>query len=80
MGHFSKYLVPGSRRLDAELSTQPNMFAADYMAFITPKKHIVTIVLNNNGHDLPFRLAIDKNIRIHVMLKSKSFNTFVIKS
>lgn len=79
MGHFSRHVVPGSIRLDAEISTQPNMFAADYMAFLTPKRDVVVVVLNDNEHDLPFRLAIDQRIRFHVMLQSKSFNTFVIK-
>lgn len=79
MSHFSRYLPRGSRLLEIDLFTQPNMFAAHYAAFLDPSGRIVTIVLNDNDHMLPFRLSVDGKIMAYTVVKQKSFNTFVLK-
>uniref|UniRef100_A0A6G1SPL0 Uncharacterized protein n=1 Tax=Aceria tosichella TaxID=561515 RepID=A0A6G1SPL0_9ACAR len=80
LGHFSRYLKEGSLPLETELFTQPNMFAAQYSAFMSAdRQYVVGVVLNDNEHLLPFRLAIDKQIRVFANLEPKSFNTFLIK-
>jgi len=80
IGHFSRLIKPGSRRLAVEVYTQPNMFAAHYAAFATPQNQIVAIVLNDNEHLLPFRLAVDGKILSQVNLEPKSFNTIVVQN
>lgn len=77
LGHFSRYIVPGSRLLKSNVFTQPNMFAAHYISFITPQNQIISIILNDNDHILPFRLAIDGHILAYVSLQPKSFNTII---
>lgn len=79
IGHFSRFVHPGSARLSAELFTQPNMFAAHYIAFKTPDNLLVVIVLNDNEHLLPFRLSVDGFIEAQTMLEPKSFNTIQLK-
>lgn len=79
ISHFSRYLPKGTLLLETSLFTQPNMFAAQYSAFLTPSNDIVTIVLNDNDHLLPFRVSVDGVIKIYTGLKPKSFNTFVLK-
>lgn len=79
ISHFSRYLPKGTLLLETSLFTQPNMFAAQYSAFLTPSNDIVTIVLNDNDHLLPFRVSVDGVIKIYTGLKPKSFNTFVLR-
>lgn len=78
MGHFSRFVVPGSRRVQFDISSSPNMFAAHYLAFITPQNYITVIVLNDNEHLLPFRVAIDGKVLARVSLQPKSFNTLIV--
>lgn len=77
LGHFSRHVVPGSKLLTSRVFTQPNMFAAHYQAFLTPQNQVVAIVLNDNEHLLPFRLAVDERIITNIHLPPKSFNTIV---
>lgn len=79
IGQFSRHVVPGSKLLETSVFTQPNMFAAHYISFITPLDYIVTIVLNDNEHMLPFRVAVDGHIVAYLNLQPKSFNTIVVK-
>jgi hypothetical protein len=80
LGHFSRYLKRGSVLLESELFTQPNMFAAHYTAFLSAdRQHVIGIILNENEHLLPLRLAIDRRIKVAAYLEAKSFNTFLIK-
>lgn len=80
LGHFARYLTSDSLPLKTELFTQQNMFAAHYSAFLSAdKQYIVGIVLNDNEHLLPFRMAIDGRIKLSAHLEPKSFNTFLIK-
>lgn len=79
MSQFSRYLPRNSIPLKTDLFTQPNMFAAHYAAFLDPLDRIVAIVLNDNDHMLPFRLAVDGEIKAYILLKPKSFNTFILK-
>lgn len=79
IGHFSRYVVPGSKLLKTSIFTQPNMFAAHYISFLTPQNYIISIIINDNDHMLPFRLAIDGHILAYLELQSKSFNTIITK-
>lgn len=80
MGHFSRYVLPNSRPLNIKVFTQPNMFAGHYAAYASPdRNNVIGVVLNDNEHMLPFRLAVDGRIMAHSFLQPKSFNTFVIR-
>lgn len=79
LGHFSRHLLPGSIRLAQHVETQPNMFNANYITFMTPYSNVIVIALNNNEHPTPLRINIDGKIVANTLLKDKSFNTFVIK-
>lgn len=78
-GHFSRYLGKGSFPLNVDVFTSPNMFAAKYSAFLTADGYVVAVVLNDNEHLLPFRLAVNNKIEVYTTLDLKSFNTFVLK-
>lgn len=79
IGHFSRYVTPGSKLLKTSVFTQPNMFAAHYISFLTPQNYIISIVINDNDHMLPFRLAVDGHILAYLELQSKSFNTIITR-
>lgn len=78
-GHFSQHVLPNSALLLSDIDTQPNMFAAHYIGFLTPDGHIVALVVNDNEHLLPYRLAIDGVVSAQVYLEPKSFNTIIVK-
>lgn len=80
LGHFSLFLTNGSRLLNSRVETSPNMFAAKYISFLTPKNdHVVSIVMNDNPHHLPFQLVIDNLIVTQLDIEPKSLNTFVTR-
>lgn len=80
VGHFSLHVTPGSWVLDSQIATSPNMYAAHYMSFMTKySDYVVTIVINDNEHILPFQLVVDGRVVTQVNMKPKSFNSLVTK-
>lgn len=78
IGHFSRYITPGSIRLKTKLLSAPNMFDLHETAFLTPDNYIVQVVINANQHPVPFRVGLDKKTKLEVLLESKSFSTFIL--
>ncbi len=55
IGHFSKFVRPGARRV-AAASNDDNLLAG---AFLNPSGRLATVVLNRTDKDIPFQLWID---------------------
>ncbi|GBP43697.1 Glucosylceramidase [Eumeta japonica] len=67
LGHFSKFVTPGSRRVKV---TRNSLFSLDNVAFSTPNGTIV-IVLYNGGRSRKVRLQVkDKAIQLNVAAHS----------
>src|SRR6476620_3185251 len=52
IGHFSKFVRPGARRIESASSRSPLLTTA----FINPDGKIAVLVMNNTGKDLSFHL------------------------
>jgi len=70
--HVSHFVMPGARLMDTNDTT------ANILAFVNPDKSIVVVVRNDEKVDKRIILKIGE-IAISPLLKSDSFNTFVIK-
>ena len=70
--HVSHFVMPGARLMDTNDPT------ANILAFVNPDKSIVVVVRNDEKVDKRIILKIGE-IAISPLLKSDSFNTFVIK-
>lgn len=80
IGHFSRFLMPGSRVLKSELYTSPNMFAGQFASFLTPEKdYVVAVVINDNEHIMPFQLVVDDLVVTQLDIWPKSFNTILTR-
>lgn len=80
LGHYSLHLKPGSKILETEVRSSPNMFGAKYISFLSgDSDHVVTIVNNDNEHILPFQLVIDGVVVTQIDIKPKSLNTIVAR-
>mmetsp|Transcript_45045 Transcript_45045/g.107019 ORF Transcript_45045/g.107019 Transcript_45045/m.107019 type:complete len:579 (+) Transcript_45045:45-1781(+) len=54
LGHFSRFIVPGSRRIKVTSTAPAGQAPIEATAFITPDKLIVCVVLNRGGRDRHF--------------------------
>jgi glucosylceramidase len=52
IGHISKFVRPGAKRIESAASRSPLLTTA----FINPDGKIVVVVMNNTGKDMPFHL------------------------
>lgn len=77
MAHFSKFIPPGSIRIEAKLTGQ-NTSAISALAFSRPDKKIA-VVLYNNDTQTTVPLSIQDKITgtMKIKLKPKSINTLV---
>ncbi|KAM8794321.1 lysosomal acid glucosylceramidase-like [Eudromia elegans] len=57
MGHFSKFIPEGSRRVALVASGQPKGCALEHVAFLRPDGAAVVVVLNRSPQDVAFALA-----------------------
>lgn len=73
IGHFSKFIQPGAKRI----SCSTNRDKLQATAFLNPDGKMVVVVLNTSDQKLPFRLWIDGKAAQTVSL-AHSIMTFVI--
>ncbi|CAK1551990.1 unnamed protein product [Leptosia nina] len=77
MGHFSKFIPRGSRRISStypflDLGRIPNI------AFITPGGNIVVVLQNTNTFNMDVRINIDALRHVQVTVESESIKTIEI--
>ena len=72
IGHFSKYIQTGARRIGVSGYTDK----LDYVAFENPDGKIVTVVLNRQEEDLDFYLR-KENKQTRIEMKAKTIVTIV---
>lgn len=79
IGHFSRFIEPGSRRLDFRLANARYDYPFEAVGFYTPKKYIVIVVLNANSCPVQFKIIVDRKLVRMVQIRANSFNTIVFK-
>ena len=72
IGHFSKYVIPGSVRIES-LSDEVNL---KNVAFVTPNNDTVIIILNESELDYKVKIEINKNNKI-VEIPRRSISTII---
>ncbi|WP_121356143.1 glycoside hydrolase family 30 protein [Flavisolibacter nicotianae] len=73
IGHFSKFIKPGARRIESASSRSPLITTA----FKNPDGKIVVIVMNSTNKELPFALWLEGKAA-QTTSKAHSIMTFVI--
>ncbi len=74
IGHFSKYIRPGAKRISCSSMTDDILATA----FINPDQSIVVVAMNQTDNDIPFNIWIDGKVA-PVEGKSHSIVTCIIK-
>jgi len=75
LGHLSRFVEPGSKRIGLSVSESDSVVAA---AFITPSNEIVLVAMNQGDEDVGIALQdIDKGMGANYLLPEHSIVTFV---
>ena len=77
MAHFSKFLSPGSIRIDSSILSLTNHTNTTAGAFRTPHNSTVVIVVNNDETVIDFTLEDTKAGKLTAKIDPKSIQTFV---
>ncbi len=75
IGHFSKYIVPGSKRILSE----SNHKELKHVAFLSPNNEVILIVLNETEERLKVKLQLGKQEQI-VEILPRSISTLIERS
>lgn len=76
MAHFSKFLPPGSVRIDTTTVSQ-NQSQAIVAAFRTPKDSTVFIAVNNDDNSVELTLDDTKSGKLTAIIEPRSIQTYV---
>lgn len=77
MAHFSRFILPGSVRIDANLSGCGTS-KLKTIAFRRPDNRVVVIINNLDGkHSVSVTVADTTKGKINIKLRPKSINTLV---
>lgn len=80
LAHFSKFITPGSVRIDAKLWGADNS-VLQYLSFKRPDNKIVVLLYNNSTQQAIDLLVLDNPKKgIEISLKPKSLNTLIYSS
>ena len=80
MGHFSKFLMPGSRRCDTNVTVDFATTSEDNLlvtSFVRPDKATVLTVLNKNAMPLSMTVHDARYGHVVVQLKAESLQTLL---
>ena len=74
LGHFSKFVLPGSFRIDLTSETPSDL---EYAAFLLPDRSKAIILLNKSSKDYPVSIRVGNETFINQQIKSSSIQTYV---
>lgn len=74
IGHFSKFIKPGAKRIQASVSRTSLMATA----FRNPNGSLVVVVLNSSQKEMPYLLLLD-SYTAETKALARSISTFVIE-
>ena len=73
LGHFSKFVPPGSQRIDVKASKES---ALQFIGFITPDSLTVVIVLNTEDQEIPLQIHSEDGV-ITETVPPSSIQTYI---
>ena len=74
LGHFSKFVSPGSRRVQVTSSQQSSL---EFVGFVTPHTDTVLVVLNTNEKEIPLEIRDPNRGVIKEIVPALSIQTFI---
>lgn len=74
LGHFSKFVEPGSFRIDLSSETSREL---EYVAFQLPDKSKAAVLLNRSTKDYHVSIDIGNGYFINGQIKSSSIQTYL---
>jgi glucosylceramidase len=80
MGHFSKFLTPGSRRVGVSSTAPPLHLPMEVTAFLTPgSDRTVVVVLNRDDSRQQFSISVKDDTRgfINIDMPANTIQTFI---
>lgn len=77
MAHFSKFVLPGSVRINTNISECGSSSNLKTISFLRPDNKIAVIVYNSAGHSVGVTIKDKSKGNISLKLKPKSINTLV---
>lgn len=77
--HFSKFITPGSVRIDAKLWGADNS-VVQCLSFKRPDNKIVVLLYNNSTKQADLLVSDNSKKGIEILLKPKSLNTLIYSS
>lgn len=77
MGHFSKFLVPDSVRIEHRLNQDNNGHNVDFVFFERPDSSIVLTLLNRNSHKVSVKVHDPKHGFLTVDVAGKSMESMI---
>lgn len=82
MGHFSKFLTPGSQRLKFDVSSKSKsrLGSVDWTAFLTPEGRYVAILNNMGKSDQTVKIMAPNKKLVEVFLRSEAIQTLVFNA
>ncbi|ADY53616.1 Glucosylceramidase [Pseudopedobacter saltans DSM 12145] len=73
LGHFSKFIQPGAKRI----ITSPSRDVLETTGFVNPDGKIVVVVMNKTSNDMPYQLWL-KGYAAKTTSKAHSISTYII--
>ncbi|ETL45009.1 hypothetical protein F441_04999 [Phytophthora nicotianae CJ01A1] len=83
MGHFSKFLVPGSLQIQMNVSSSGSLTLenVDRVAFLTPENHVIVVLSNRDSSVKSIRVSLQAEQRaVTVILPANALQTLLFPS
>ncbi|XP_059049040.1 lysosomal acid glucosylceramidase-like [Achroia grisella] len=80
MGHFSKFVPRGSRRVEVTQSKPFYYRSLLHVAFLTPYKTVVVIIYNKDSSTRPVKVKVGNYQEVSLILDAKSITTIELRS
>ncbi|KAM3959508.1 lysosomal acid glucosylceramidase-like [Aphomia sociella] len=75
LGHFSKFLPRGSRRIEVTQSKPLLYRSLLNVAFLTPSRTLIVIIYNNNNYERRVKVKVSSDKEVTLNLDAKSITT-----
>ena len=74
LGHFSKFVPPGSHRIEVSSSEETSL---EFIGFLTPEINTVLVILNPESRNITFEVIDQKLGIITETIPSNSIQTYI---
>lgn len=74
LGHFSKFVPPGSHRIEVNSSEETSL---EFIGFVTPEGNTVMVIQNTEGRNVTFDITDKKGAIISEIIPSFAIQTYI---